>query len=69
VEERVEKVREDINNRSNITANNIFYALPTAVGKGRFIEIVIWFLTFAGVELTIVSSITEDKKNTGGDND
>ena len=69
VEERIEKVKEDINNRSNITANNIFYALPTAVGKGRFIEIVIWFLTFAGVELTIVSSITEDKKNTGGDND
>lgn len=46
----------------DIAARDIFYAVPDAAGKGRFIEIIIWLIVLLGLELTVIAVLNEEQK-------
>jgi hypothetical protein len=58
--ELTQRTREQ---RATIAANDIFDAIETAFKKERYIEIIIFFMLFSGLQLTIIKA-AEEEKNT-----
>jgi len=59
---------EKQNRTTKISANDVLYAVPTALKQGRYIPVIFWALIFFGMQLVVVTSIDnktvlkEDKK-------
>lgn len=50
--------------KNQLTAEDIFNAIPNAIKQRRFIPLIVWFLVFLGVQLVVATSIDihEDSK-------
>lgn len=50
--------------KNNLSADDIFNAIPLAIKNKRFIPLIIWFFVFVGVQLVVATSI--DNKDAAG---
>ena len=52
--------------KNNLTAEDIFGAIPTAIKQRRYIPLIVWLLVFLGTQLVVATSIDihEDQRTT-----